>query len=107
MNLRSERLPEPLEKDGREALQSQRKADGLDFFFPVGPVHGRNPRRDMPLIVDILRIMGLFRGKDFLFEDREEIEDGFQGPPVILALQRPFERAEVQGVEEIGLFQIS
>ena len=64
--LEVERLLESLEKDGREALQPQRKADCLEFLFPVGPVHGRDPRGDVPLIVDILRIMGLVRGEDFL-----------------------------------------
>ena len=59
-----QRLDQFFKQHLAQSLQTEREAQRVEFFLMIGSVHGRNPCRDMPLMIDILKKLRFLAGQN-------------------------------------------
>ncbi|OQB54882.1 MAG: hypothetical protein BWX99_01752 [Deltaproteobacteria bacterium ADurb.Bin151] len=89
-----------------QALQAQDDSHRVEFFLVIGPVHGRNARRNMTFMIDILKGLCFLFRKYPGFQHSQEFQDQCQAAVVIFNFQRPPQRHNVLYGKNIDGFQV-
>ena len=100
-------LNQLFKEHSRKALQAQGKPQRVEFFLVVGSIHGRNPRGNMPFIVDVFKRAGFLFGKNLSLERTEAFQDDRQTPVMVFIGQRSFQRQKILRGKNIGGLQIA